>query len=106
MTIKYKGKEYEIKFTYRALMIYENITNTAFQPNNFTGIINYFYSALLAAAKGESIDYNEFIDWLDENPDELNKFSMFLDELYDLNNKISPKIEEKKEDIDEKDVPN
>lgn len=105
MIINYKGKEYEIKFTYRALMIYENITNTTFQPTNFTGIINYFYSALLATAKGELIDYEEFIDWLDENPEELNKFSMFLDDIYNMNNKISPKPDKDK-DIDDTELPN
>ncbi len=98
MKITYHEKEYELKYSFRALMIYENITQKSFQPKSLTDIITFFYSIVLASAKGDIIDYNEFIDWLDDNVDELNNFSLWLTEVLDLNSKISPKRKtEKKE---------
>lgn len=100
MKITYHEKEYELKYSFRALMIYENITQKSFQPTTLTDIITFFYSIVLASAKGDIIDYNEFIDWLDDNVEELNNFSLWLTEILDLNNKIAPK--KKKSDKKEK----
>ncbi len=91
MKITYHEKEYELKYSFRALMIYENITQKSFQPTTLTDIITFFYSVVLASAKGDIIDYNEFIDWLDDNTTELNNFSLWLTEILDINNKIAPK---------------
>lgn len=94
MKITYKEKEYELKYSFRALMIYENITQKSFQPKNLTDIITFFYSIVLSSAQ-EAIDFNEFIDWLDENVDELNKFSAWLMASLDLNRQKEPKPKKK-----------
>jgi hypothetical protein len=101
MKLTYKEKEYELKYSFRGLMIYENIMKKSFQPQNLTDIIILFYSTLLAAAKDEVIKYDEFLDWLDENPNELNRFSNFLMEVFGLNQFITPEketTEDKKSD--------
>lgn len=103
MKITYNNKEYELKYSFRALMIYENITQKSFQPNTLTDIITLFYSIVLAAAKGDYIDYEEFIDWLDDNTGELNKFSEWLTGVFDLNNKTAPKRKSKKKTNTNKD---
>lgn len=82
MKLNYKGKEYELKYSFRGMMIYENITNKSFAPNGLSDIIIFFYSCLLGATKGqEVIKYDDFIDWLDENPIELENFSNWLIEI-------------------------
>lgn len=97
MKVTYKGKEYEIKYSFRGLMIYENITQKSFQPQTLTDIITLFYSMLIASSN-EPIDYNEFIDWLDEFPAELNNFSAFVLGAIQTNEMKAPvKEEDKKE---------
>lgn len=94
MKITYKEKEYELKYSFRVLMIYENITNKSFEPKTLTDMITLFYSAMLVAGKGEYIDYEEFIDWLDDNPEQMTLFSEWLNNIFNLNHKLAPKKEE------------
>ena len=93
MKIDYKGTGYELKYSFRALMIFENITNKAFQPKSLSDIITLFYSVLLSSSR-QSIDYNEFLDWLDENPEQLNNFSEFLIDVIAANNMKAPSNEQ------------
>ena len=62
MNITYKEKEYELKYSFRSLMIYENITGQGFNPKTLSDLITFFYSLLVTAAKDELIDFNEFLD--------------------------------------------
>lgn len=94
MKLTYKDKEYELKYSFRALMIYENITQKSFQPKNLTDIITFFYSTVLSSAK-EPIDFNEFIDWLDEHVEELNNFSEWLMGSLNLNKEKAPEPKKK-----------
>lgn len=96
MKVTYKEKEYELKYSFRALMLYENITQKSFQPKNVTDMITFFYSVLLASAK-EPIDFNEFIDWLDENIDQLNIFSAWLISSLEVNKQKEPKPKTRKD---------
>lgn len=103
MKFNYKGKDYELKYSFRALMIYENIANKSFQPKSLTDIITLFYSIVLSSSK-EAIDFNEFIDWLDDNPDTLNEFSQYLIGVTKANEVKAPTLNKKedKEDKEEK----
>ena len=104
MKFNYKGKEYELKYSFRALMVYENITNKSFQPKSLTDIITLFYSMVITSSK-DAIDFNEFIDFLDDNPDILNEFSHYLLGITKMNDLKAPeiKIEDKKEEKKEED---
>lgn len=101
MKIKYQGKEYELKYSFRAMMVYENITDKSFAPNGLSDIIIFFYSCILAASKGQDvIKYDDFIDWLDENPIELENFSNWLLELMKQQHGLIRKTEQKEEQND------
>ena len=104
MKVTYKEKEYELKYSFRALMLYENITQKPFIPKNVTDIITFFYSVLLASAQ-EPIDFNEFIDWLDENTDQLNMFSAWLIASLEVNKQKESKPKTTKEKKDKTDDP-
>lgn len=91
MKITYNGKEYEMKYSFRAMMIFENITNKSFKPTGLNDIIIFFYSCLLGATKGkEIIKYDDFLDWLDENPNEVENFSNWLIETFTQNQALAP----------------
>lgn len=77
-TIKINGKDYKIKYTIRALFIFERITGKAFMIQTVLDNYVLFYSILLANNPDCVISWDEFIDALDNNPsliDELNKLN-------------------------------
>lgn len=108
MKVNIKGKEVELKYSFRALMVYENITGKAFNPKNLSDIINFFYSCVLSQSMKESeiIGYEDFLDWLDDSPEELNSFSAWLMDMLGINDRISPepthKVKQSEEEADGK----
>ena len=42
MTLKYKGKEYEIKYSIRAMLMYENVKQEK-EFNSLTDVVTLFY---------------------------------------------------------------
>jgi len=96
MTFNINGKEYQLKYSFRALMIYENITHKSFNPKTITDMIVFFYSIILAANKGCELMFEEFMDWIDDNPESVNDFSTWLTHMFTQQQEISP-VENKKE---------
>lgn len=67
-TITIKGTEYKIKYTIRALFIFEQITGKAFNIETLLDNYIFFYSMILA--NNETVlDWNDFLDALDETPE-------------------------------------
>lgn len=91
MEITIKDTVYSIKYGFRALIIYENIAGESFQPNGLNSIITLFYSCLMAANKNLTIEFNDFVDELDEQPDKLNEFSSYIISMINKNNDLSEK---------------
>lgn len=78
-TITINNKEYKIKYTLRALFIFERITNKAFEIKTLLDNYIFFYSMILANNE-EIIDWDEFINALDENPNILTQMSDLINE--------------------------
>lgn len=95
MNIQINGNEIEVKQTFRAHIIYEQITGQTFSPKNVTDIITFFYSSVMASNTDLTLDFNDFIDWLDENPNTLTDFISFLTENDKRQQALSPKQDEK-----------
>lgn len=89
MTLKIKDKEYELKYSIRAMIMYENMTDKSFSPQNLTDIITFLYCILISSAKDYSLTFDEFIDYLDENPDVINKFAEWIQNSTNANNNFS-----------------
>lgn len=75
MEVTIKGKDIALKYSFRALMIYENITQKSFNPQGLTDVITFFYSVVVASARDSILSFDDFIDWIDDNPNKLNEFS-------------------------------
>ena len=74
-TITIKGKEYKVKGTIRAMFMFEQITKKAFAIETMLDNYIYFYSLLLAN-NDDVMEWDEFIDALDDDPNiyiQLNK---------------------------------
>ena len=66
--ITINGKEYNVRYTLRALFIFEQITNKPFKIETLLDNYIFFYSIILASNKDKVLDWDEFIDELDKNP--------------------------------------
>lgn len=78
MKISIKDKEITLKYSFRGYMIFEQVTNHAFSGASMTDFIILFYSMVMASDKELTITYDEFIDYLDENPELLKEFSEWI----------------------------
>lgn len=67
MTITINDKEYKLKYTIRALFIFEQITGRAFEIKTTMDNYLFFYSMLLANNPDNLLDWDEFIDAMDND---------------------------------------
>ena len=67
MDITINGKKYKVKYTIRALFIFERITNKAFKIETLLDNYLFFYSMILANNKENVLDWEEFLDALDSD---------------------------------------
>ena len=105
MKVTIDNKEYEIKYNFRTLMVYENKFKQSFEPKLLTDIINFFYAGVIAddVKKGNpTITFDVFLDWLEDNPFILVEFTNWLLGVINANNiatkEQSTKIEKEKEE--------
>lgn len=64
-TVVINGKEYAVKYSIRALFIFEQITNKPFKIETLLDNYIFFYSMLLASNKDNVLQWDDFIDALD-----------------------------------------
>lgn len=67
-TIKINGVDYKIKYTIRALFIFEQITGKAFKIENLLDNYIFFYSMILANNPDNILDWDVFLNCIDDNP--------------------------------------
>ena len=72
------NKKYKIKYTIRALFVYEQITGKAFKIETLLDNYIFYYSMLIANNPDDVIDWDEFINLLDDNPNLLQEFGNIL----------------------------
>lgn len=97
MKITINEQEYELKYTFRSLMIYESITKQSFNPTCLTDVLIFFYSCILAADKTITISFDTFMDWIDQNPYQVTEFSNWLTETFAAIKLIDENADEKEE---------
>lgn len=97
MTFNYQGKDYDLKYSIRAIMIYENATNKSFNPKTFSDIITFFYCILVSSGKGDVFDFEVFTSILDEHPEKIQEFSEWLTGVFTMNQVMAPQQEIKEE---------
>lgn len=62
MEVTIKGVAYKIKYTLRALFIFENITGKSFNVESSMEQFLFYYAILLANNPGMTMSFDEFID--------------------------------------------
>lgn len=83
MKVKINGNEYEIKYTIRALFIYEQITEKSFSLDSTLDNYIFFYSMILANNQGEKpLSWDEFIEAIDNDPELTTSLLTYLTEYH------------------------
>lgn len=77
--------EIKLKNTFRALIIFEEITGKSFTGNGIKEILIYFYSVILANNSEFDMTFENFIDYLDDNKEKLNEFIEWLSSINERN---------------------
>lgn len=67
-TVNINGKDYQIKQTVRALFLWEQISGRSFEIKNTLDNYLYFYTLILANNKDCELDWDAFIDAIDNDP--------------------------------------
>ena len=85
MKITIDNKEYNVKYTIRALFIFEQITGRAFEIKTMLDNYLFFYSMILANNPDSVIGWDEFIDAIDNDPNLLTQLNNIINESYKKN---------------------
>lgn len=67
-------EELNLRESFRSHMIYEEITGESFRPTNIKNVLIFFYSNIMAVNRELTIDFEAFVDWMDEHPEYLGMF--------------------------------
>lgn len=78
MQITLNKKKITLKYTLRAMMMYENMTQKSFSPNTITDVITFMYCVVVASSKDYSLTFDQFIDYIDEHPETMTKFAEWI----------------------------
>lgn len=92
MDITINGKQYKVKYTIRALFIFEQITGKAFEIKTLLDNYVFFYSMLLANNPDKILDWDEFIDALDNDKELIAQLTKLVDD-YQKKDSIFEKVD-------------
>ena len=80
MTIKIKDKEYNLKYTIRALFLFERITKKPFAANNLEDQFIFFFCLILASNPETDLTFEEFIEAVDQGDLDITAINKFVAE--------------------------
>ena len=84
MSIKFGDKEYELRYTLRAFMFWEQMMNKTFSVETLTDTYVLLYCFLLASNKPFDVTFEQFMDLLDENHGAVKEFNIWFREQTEL----------------------
>lgn len=78
--IEINGKNYKLKYTVRSLFIFEQITGKSFKIESLLDNYLFFYSMILANNREDVLDWDTFINAMDEDPTLFKRMSDIIEE--------------------------
>lgn len=81
------GKEYTVKYTIRALFVFEQITGKPFGISTLLDNYLFFYSMILANNPDNPLSWDDFVDALDNDKSLLKQLSKVVED-YQKQNSI------------------
>lgn len=104
MKVTLKEKQVELHYSFRMMMMYEQIQGKSLDFQNITlqDLVILFYTAVVSTLQynklGIGMQYEDFLNWLDDNGGEqlLVDFSNWYVEQVQLQNNMVPETDKKK----------
>lgn len=91
MEITINNKTIKLKKSFRSLIAYESATGKPFAPSTISDSIMYLYCVIISSDPSLEINYDNFMDWLDDNPTTLSEFTQWLVEQSEIESKLAKK---------------
>ena len=95
--IKIGKKNYNVRYTIRALFLFEQITKKSFKIETLLDNYIFFYCMILANNPDNPLDWDTFLNELDKNPEIFSKINQIVMN-QEKKNKLLDDGEEEKED--------
>lgn len=84
MEITIKNKNYKIKYSIRAMFIFEKITGKVFKLETLFDWYILYYSMILAGNPDCELMFDEFIDECDNNPSLITEMQDYLNKQFQM----------------------
>ena len=78
MDIIVNDKKITLKKSFRSLIAYEKAKGEIFNPTTITDIILYLYCVIISSDDNVELSFDEFIDYIDNNPSIISEFSEWM----------------------------
>lgn len=78
MTFTINNIEVTLKQSFRSLVMYEQMAGHSFNPTTTFDILLYLYAHILGSSKEVKLSFDEFMDWIDDNPQIVTEFGNWL----------------------------
>lgn len=101
MTLTINKKKYKVKYTLRALFIFESITGKPFEIKSLLDNYIFFYSMILANNEDNILQWDDFIDALDNDKKLIDQLNNVVHE-QEKKSKVFDDSEEDSEDDSKK----
>ena len=85
------GKKLVLKYGLRAMFAWEEMVGKPFEINTLFDTYVFCYACLISNQDNPSLDFEEFIDACDNNPEIINEFNEFMNGEMKRRETISPK---------------
>lgn len=89
MTIKIREQEVTLRYSMRSLFMFERVANKSFNPTTIEDFCTFFYCVLCSSNKDLDLTFDEFVDYLDEDPSKMNEFAEWLSKTIQKSNFLS-----------------
>ena len=89
MKVTIAGNEYEVRYSLRALFIFEAIAKKTFEVRTVTDVYVLYYSMLLAGSPDCGLAFDAFIDAFDADGSLSGLFGGYLDSVMSVNRQFS-----------------
>lgn len=103
MTINYNNQSIELKFSFRADMLFESATGHSFSGSNESEWLQYMFCNIVALTKNDGLKFDDFLEWISENPtifyDYLEWYTEYQKSVLELRKKPDADSEESKKKV-------
>lgn len=96
------SRDIELKYSFRSLIMYENIQNKTFAPQTMTDVLVFFFCTILGSDRDVQLSFDDFLDMIDVNPQLVSDFSEWLTNEFNKDGLLESKDDEKEEEVEKK----